>query len=88
MEAHFSPDDYIPLLFQSGYLAIKETIADEQGDRLYRLGLPNGEVRSTLVDQLMPRYMGITQQEFSIRYGKLKAKFTSGDVPDWMEELK
>ncbi len=43
MEAHYSEEDSIPLLFQTGYLTIKEV----KGGDLYRLGIPNGEVRST-----------------------------------------
>lgn len=58
MEATYSADDAIPLLFQTGYLTIKDFKSDEIGEVLYRLGLPNGEVRSALINQLMPKYMG------------------------------
>ncbi|MCC8114131.1 MAG: hypothetical protein LIP03_09105 [Bacteroidales bacterium] len=47
MEAMYSNEDSIPLLFQTGYL----TIQDVDGD-FYRLGIPNGEVRSALEEQI------------------------------------
>ncbi|MCD8385405.1 MAG: AAA family ATPase [Bacteroidales bacterium] len=55
MEAKYSKEDSIPLLFQTGYLTIKEV----RNGELYRLGIPNGEVRRALVDQLRPRYMSM-----------------------------
>ncbi len=59
MEDIFSKNDHIPLLFQTGYL----TIVDKRGRDLYRLAIPNGEVRSALVEQLLPRYTGISEEE-------------------------
>jgi hypothetical protein len=41
----------IPLLYQSGYLTIKEY--DEESE-LYRLGIPNAEVRIALLENLLP----------------------------------
>lgn len=84
MEATYSSEDAIPLLFQTGYLTIKEFKRDEMGEVLYRLGLPNGEVRNALINQLMPKYMGISLSEFTNSYSDLKKKFTSGDVPGWI----
>lgn len=62
MEAKYSKEDSIPLLFQTGYLTIKDVL----DFKMYRLGIPNGEVRSALVDQLMPMYMGISEDQFSV----------------------
>lgn len=66
MEAKYSKEDTIPLLFQTGYLTIKDV-----RDDLYRLGIPNGEVRRALVDQLMPKYMGISDNEFPLYLRRL-----------------
>lgn len=63
MEGKYTKEDSVPLLFQTGYLTIKDVDRDEQGNMLYRLDIPNGEVRNTLVDQLMPFYMGISDTE-------------------------
>ncbi|MCC8115257.1 MAG: AAA family ATPase [Bacteroidales bacterium] len=67
MEEKYSTEDSIPLLFQTGYLTIKEV-----KDGLFRLGIPNGEVRSALVDQLMPIYLGISEDEFPEMLSKLQ----------------
>lgn len=46
--------DPIPLLYQTGYLTIREydSLTDE-----YRLGVPNGEVKWGLVESLLPEYV-------------------------------
>ena len=44
----------IPILYQSGYLTIKDYDFD---DNLYTLGIPNGEVYSGLYSTLMPLYL-------------------------------
>jgi hypothetical protein len=46
----------IPLLYQSGYLTIKDY--DEENDQ-YRLGVPNGEVRVGLLKNLLPLYLSV-----------------------------
>ena len=45
--------DTLPILFQAGYLTIKEYIKDL---RLYRLGFPNDEVRYGFLHNLLPAY--------------------------------
>lgn len=84
MEDIFRKDDKIPLLFQTGYL----TIVDTRGDDLYRLAIPNGEVRSTLLEQLLPRYTGINENELPIKFHSLKEKLTHGDITGWIKELQ
>ena len=44
----------IPLLYQSGYITIKDY--DKQG-QIYTLGIPNDEVRIGLMQSLMPNYI-------------------------------
>ncbi len=83
MEDIFRKDDSIPLLFQTGYL----TIVDVK-ETLYRLAIPNGEVRQALIDQLMPRYLGLTEKEFPRKMRELKSKVLSGDVNGWIKELQ
>lgn len=84
MEDIFRKDDNIPLLFQTGYL----TIVDTRGDDLYRLAIPNGEVRSTLLEQLLPRYTGINENELPLKFHNLKEKLTHGDIDGWIRELQ
>ena len=44
----------IPILYQSGYLTVKDYVFDEN---IYTLGIPNQEVHSGLYRTLMPRYL-------------------------------
>ena len=48
--------DALPILFQAGYLTIKEYIKDL---RLYRLGFPNDEVRYGFLHNLLPAYSDV-----------------------------
>ncbi|MCC8113616.1 MAG: ATP-binding protein [Bacteroidales bacterium] len=84
MESKYSKEDSIPLLFQTGYLTIKDVMEF----KLYRLGIPNGEVRSALVDQLMPKYMGISEDVFSLLMTQLLANLKKGNVEAWVEDIK
>ncbi|MCC8114646.1 MAG: ATP-binding protein [Bacteroidales bacterium] len=83
MEDIFKKNDSIPLLFQTGYL----TIADTRGD-LFRLAIPNGEVRSALVEELIPRYTGISEDKLPIKLQNLKEKINDGDIDGWIVELQ
>lgn len=88
MEGMYTKEDSIPLLFQTGYLTIKSFKKYEDGEIEYQLGLPNGEVRNALVEQLMPIYMGVNHTDFNERYRTLKLMFRKGDVPGWVNQLK
>lgn len=85
MEGKYTSEDTIPLLFQTGYLTIKEV---DYNANLYRLGIPNGEVQSALVEQLMPIYMGLSENQFPKRLADLKAKVREGNVSGWIEDVK
>ncbi|MCC8038130.1 MAG: ATP-binding protein [Bacteroidales bacterium] len=54
----FTPDNPIPLLYQTGYLTIREVAGQE-----VKLGIPNGEVQSALVRQIMPLYTGLPEND-------------------------
>ncbi|MCC8113474.1 MAG: AAA family ATPase [Bacteroidales bacterium] len=84
MEGKYSKTDTIPLLFQTGYLTIKEV---EDFD-LFRLGIPNGEVRNALVNQLMPTFMGISEERFPEMLSRLQRLLKSGDVDGWIKEIQ
>ena len=61
--------DALPLLYQSGYLSIKDY--DRETD-VYTLSIPNKEVRVGLTEGLLPNYVGIkgsdVQMGFAIRF--------------------
>ena len=46
--------DITPLLYQSGYITIKDY---NRASRLYTLDIPNTEIRVDLMDSLLPSYV-------------------------------
>ncbi len=52
-------------------------------ENMYRLSIPNGEVRRALVDQLIPRYSGLRENEFSVKMRDLKKKILIADIDGW-----
>jgi hypothetical protein len=50
----------LPLLYQSGYLTIKNYDAE---DMLYQLDIPNSEVRVGLLENLLPLYSRVAPQK-------------------------
>ena len=78
-------EDALPLLYQSGYLTIKEY--DRESDS-YVLAIPNKEVRTGLISGLIPAYIGIKRndtQGFALRFWKAIRK---DDMDLAMEEMK
>ena len=76
----------ITLLFQSGYL----TIADVQtriGRLIFRLTVPNQEVRLALNDQFISGYTGIEEQRFHFQEG-LYDSLTRGDLDGLAAAIK
>lgn len=75
----------LPLLFQSGYLTIKD-IDDEFDLTLYRLDYPNYEVRRAFLGELLKQFSRI-EGEAGALYRLVKA-FRAGDIDHALEELK
>ena len=76
----------LPLLYQSGYLTIKDY--DRESDS-YVLAIPNKEVRTGLTDGLIPTYTGLdsgtVKDGFAIKFWRaLKRE----DLHQAMEEMK
>ena len=57
--------DALPLLYQSGYLTIKDY--DREGDT-YRLSIPNQEVRVGYVNGLLPIYTGLDDADVQVGF--------------------
>ena len=76
----------LPLLYQSGYLTIKEY---EKETNSYVLSIPNNEVRVGLVDGLIPTYLGLdssmVQDGFAMKFWRALRK---ADLDTAMEEMK
>ena len=58
----------IPLIYQSGYLTIKDY---DREFRLYRLGFPNDEVRYGFLNFLLPFYTAVTDEAVSYTHLRL-----------------
>ena len=76
----------LPLLYQSGYLTIKDYDSDVEA---YTLSIPNQEVRIGYVKGLMPAYTGLDEADAQMGFA---AKFwrclKRGDVDQAMREMQ
>ena len=77
--------DTLPILFQAGYLTIKEYISDL---RLYRLGFPNDEVRYGFLHNLLPAYSDVPFGQTGVWVGRFVQDIRKGNVDEFMERLK
>ena len=73
----------IPILYQSGYLTIKDY---EDGE--YVLGFPNEEVRIAFLKALMPYYSHLGSRENSILVRNLTRFMKQGEVEQAMQSLR
>ena len=77
--------DTLPILFQAGYLTIKEYIKDL---RLYRLGFPNDEVRYGFLHNLLPAYSDVPFGQTGVWVGRFVQDIRNGKVDDFMERMQ
>ena len=77
--------DTLPILFQAGYLTIKEYIKDL---RLYRLGFPNDEVRYGFLHNLLPAYSDVPFGQTGVWVGRFVQDIRKGDVNSFMERIR
>ena len=75
----------IPILFQAGYLTIKDY---NKFSKLYRLGFPNDEVRYGFLRNLMPAYTSIRADKTGLSVWEFYEQIEAGDVDGFMEKLK
>ena len=75
----------IPLLFQSGYLTIKDYDADFD---VYSLGFPNQEVKYGFMKNLLPAYAPADISTLTSFFaGKFSRSLRDGDVNGFMEQI-
>lgn len=84
-EYHADRKNPIPLIYQSGYLTIKEY---DKEFGLYRLGFPNDEVRYGFLNFLVPFYTAVTDEERSFYVGKFVQELRNGDVDAFMRRFE
>ena len=76
----------LPLLYQSGYVTIKEY--DRETDT-YVLAIPNKEVRVGMIRGLIPTYIGLDGGEVNIGFAKkLWLSLKKDDIDTAMKEMK
>ena len=76
----------IPLLYQSGYLTIKDY--DKEGE-IYTLSIPNREVRIGYSDGLLPVYVGLEGEDVQAGFAlKFWRALKVGDIDGAMREMQ
>jgi hypothetical protein len=78
--------DALPLLYQSGYLTIKDYAREIES---YTLSIPNQEVRVGLVEGVIPTYLGLNSE--NVRQGfavKLYLALKRGDIDLALREMQ
>ena len=75
----------IPLLYQSGYVTIKDYDAELD---LYRLDIPNKEIRVGLYDSLLPNYMETATDEGRVVIAHMSAFINRGNIDGALELLQ
>jgi hypothetical protein len=75
----------IPLLYQTGYLTIKDY--DLRTDQ-YLLGMPNAEVRVGLLKNLLPLFTEVDANDMENFAGRASADLRDGDIDHAMEILR
>ncbi|MDE6236653.1 MAG: ATP-binding protein [Muribaculaceae bacterium] len=73
------------LLYQTGYLTIKDYY---QEDGLYRLGLPNLEVKQGFFEYLIPWYTSIPKDESRVFTTLIRKELEKGDIDAVMKRLQ
>lgn len=84
-EYRMDANNPIPLIYQSGYLTIKD-YDKEFGN--YLLEFPNDEVRYGFINFLIPFYTSITNSDQGFYIGKFVQELRSGDYDSFLTRLQ
>ena len=80
-----NPTDPIPVIYQSGYLTIKD-YDPEFGT--YTLGFPNAEVEEGFLDFLMPSYVNLHNMDSAFCIRNFVTDVRTGNTEDFIARLK
>ena len=75
----------IPLIYQSGYLTIKDF---DKEFKIYTLGFPNDEVRYGFLNFLVPFYTPITDDKKNFYIGRFIQELEKGDIDSFMHRFE
>lgn len=78
--------DPVTLLFQAGYLTVKG-IRTHMMRQIFRLGVPNQEVRLALNDQFINAYTGLYREKLGIQ-GRIHTSLVRGDMEGLVGALR
>ena len=78
-------DNPIPLIYQSGYLTIKEF---DKEFKIYTLGFPNDEVRYGFLNFLVPFYTPITDDKKNFYIGRFVQDLRKGEIDAFMQRFQ
>ena len=81
----YGDEDPLPVIFQSGYLTIKEY---DPRFGLYRLGFPNREVEQGFFKFLLPNYASVSVSKSPYQIQCFVEEVMAGKVDDFFERLK
>ncbi|MGN1233914.1 MAG: AAA family ATPase [Candidatus Cryptobacteroides sp.] len=81
----FNDENPIPVIYQSGYLTIREY--DREFD-LYKLGFPNREVENGFLKFLLPFYTAKRNTSSAFEISKFVADIKSGNADGFMQRLQ
>lgn len=75
----------VPLLYQSGYVTIKEL---DPMVELYTLGIPNREIRIGLMESLLPNYLGMSAVEGGAITAEMQRALLQDDINQMFKLLQ
>ena len=84
-EYRVAENNPIPLIYQSGYLTIKDY---DERFHLYTLRFPNDEVKYGFLDFITPFYTSVGDEDNGFYIGKFVRELRSGDVESFLERLR
>lgn len=77
--------DPVPMIYQSGYLTIKDY---NERFREYTLGFPNDEVRYGFLNFITPFYTPIRESDTAFYIGKFIRELESGDIEAFLTRMR
>ena len=84
-EYRVEEDNPIPLIYQSGYLTIKDF---DKEFKIYTLEFPNDEVRYGFLNFLVPFYTPVTDDKKNFYIGRFVQELRTGDVDSFMQRFE
>lgn len=82
---HADANNPLPLIYQNGYLTIRDYDPEFQ---LYRLGFPNDEVKYGFLNYLLPYYTSVNESAQNFHISRLVENLRAGDTDGFLNRIK